>query len=216
MTGSDPAQHAAAIGAITPETQVRADSSGYLGTPPAEGADAGTCCIIITGAPASGKSTLSRRLAETLERSALLNGDQVHGVIVGGRVWALGEPRDEAHRQTRLGNQNLICLADNCAAAGFTPVIDWIIPDADQLAQFVDGLAPLPVWLIVLDPGAEACRERNLQREDRFDFDGYDELVGGMREGFGSRAWWITSTDQSAEGTLQLMVDRARPSAAAQ
>ena len=166
--------------------------------------------MIITGAPASGKSTLTRRLVEKLERSAWLNGDQIHSLIVGGRVWALGEPKDEADRQTRLGNRNLLTLARNCAEAGFTPVVDWIIPNREQLGQFVDGLAPLPLWLIVLDPGAEACRERNLQRDDFFDFDRHDELIDEMRSGFGSDAWWIASTLQNADETLQLILDKAR------
>lgn len=95
--------------------------------------------MIITGAPASGKSTLARRLAEHLERSAWLGGDQIHSLVVGGRVWALGEPKDEADRQTRLGNQNLVALAKNCAEAGFTPVVDWIIPDGEQLASSSKG-----------------------------------------------------------------------------
>lgn len=179
--------------------------------PPAGGVDHGACCVIITGAPASGKSTLTRRLAEQLRHSAWLNADQIHWLIVGGRVWALGDPKDEADRQTHLGNQNLISLAKNCAEAGFTPVIDWIIPNGVQLAQFVEGLSPLPVWLIALDPGADSCRERNLQREDSFDFDTYDDLVRGMRGAFGSSAWWIDSSDHSAEETLQLILDRAHP-----
>lgn len=179
--------------------------------PPSRGIDHGNGCVIITGAPASGKSTLARRLAEQLEHSAWLNGDQIHGVIVGGRVWALGEPKDEAARQTHLGNQNLVAVARNCAQAGFTPIIDWIIPDADQLAQFADGLSPLPLWLIALDPGDAACRARNLQRDDSFTFDGYDDLVGGMRRAFGASGWWINSSGQAAEETLQLILDRAQP-----
>jgi chloramphenicol 3-O-phosphotransferase len=182
-----------------------------LSEPPSGGIDHGNCCVIVTGAPASGKSTLTHRLAEHLEHSAWLNGDQIHGLIVGGRVWALGDPKDEADRQTHLGNQNLVALARNCARAGFTPIIDWIIPDADQLAEFAGGLLPLPLWLIVLDPGDATCRARNLQRDDRFTFDGYDVLVGGMRRAFGASGWWIDSSEQTAEETLQLILDRARP-----
>ena len=185
--------------------------AGSSSEPPAGGIDHGSCCVIITGAPASGKSTLTRRLAEQLERSAWLSGDQIHWLVVGGRVWALGDPKDEADRQTRLGNQNLISLARNCAEAGFTPVIDWIIPDGEQLAHFIAGLAPLPLWLIALDPGAEVCRERDLQRDDPFAFGAYDELVDEMRGAFGSSAWWIASADQSADETLRLILDRAHP-----
>ncbi|MGC4105140.1 MAG: AAA family ATPase [Thermomicrobiales bacterium] len=178
--------------------------------PPATGIDHGGCCVIITGAPASGKSTISRRLAEQLERSAYLNGDQVHWMVVGGRVWALGEPPEEAARQVRLGNLNLVSIAKNCAEAGFTPIIDWIIPDQEQLDFIVENLAPLPVWLVVLAPGAEVCHRRNNEREDQFDFDGYEALVSGMDREFGRRALWIDSSRQSPEETLDALHGASR------
>lgn len=175
---------------------------GRVGPPPIENIDRGRCCVIVTGPPAAGKTTITRGLAGRLERSALLNGDQIHWLVVGGRVWALGEPRDEAARQVRLGNQNLVSLARNCAEAGFTPVIDWILPDREQFDFFADQLAPLPVWVIVLAPRAEVCRERNLHRDEVFAFDGYDELVGAMWDAFGDRVWWLDTTGQSADETL--------------
>lgn len=130
-------------------------------------------------------------------------------MIVGGRVCSLGEPKEEADRQTCIGNQNMVSIAKNCAEAGVTPVIDWIIPDDTQLDQFVTGLTPLPVWLIVLDPGDAACTERNRHREDGFDFHDHDGLVGGMRREYGPCAWWVSSTDQTADETFRLILDRS-------
>lgn len=65
------------------------------------------------------------------------------------------------------------------------------------------------MWLIVLDPGDAACRQRNLQRDDQFAFDGYDQLVGGMRRAFGPRAWWVDSSEQIADETLETICARA-------
>jgi adenylylsulfate kinase-like enzyme len=56
------------------------------------GLDRGECCLIITGAPAAGKSTVSRLVAQTLARSARIDGDFVHQLIVSGFVWGLGDP----------------------------------------------------------------------------------------------------------------------------
>jgi adenylylsulfate kinase-like enzyme len=86
--------------------------------------DAGRCCLVITGPPGAGKSSVSRLVAARLRRASHLDGDVVNEFIVSGRVWALGEPGDEAARQVRLCNQNLCALAANFADAGFTPVID--------------------------------------------------------------------------------------------
>lgn len=110
-----------------------------------------------------------------------------------GRVWALGEPADEAARQVELCNRNLCALAGNFADAGFTPVIDWVIPDRRQLDFFIGLLAPRPVLFVVLAPGIEVCRYRNTIRdpEERFDFDGYDELDAAMRRELGDAGWWF-------------------------
>ena len=56
--------------------------------------DLGRACLLVTGAPGAGKSTVSRLVAASLTRSALLDGYFVSGLVVSGRVWALGEPSD--------------------------------------------------------------------------------------------------------------------------
>lgn len=143
----------------------------------------GECCLVITGAPAAGKSTVSRLVAQGLARSALLGGDAVNELIVNGRVWALGEPADEAARQVRLCNQNLCALAANLADAGFTPVIDSLIPSREQLDFFLADLSPRQVLLVVLTPSIEVCEHRNLDRhhEEQFFFDDYETLTTAMR-----------------------------------
>ena len=64
----------------------------------------------------------------------------VSGMVVSGHVWALGEPADEAARQIRLCHENLCALATNLANAGFTPVIDVVVPDLANLDGFRSAL----------------------------------------------------------------------------
>ena len=94
-------------------------------------------CLLVSGMPGAGKSTITQLVAERLARSARIDADFVTMLIVRGGVWALGEPADEAAQQVALKDQNVSSLAANFAAAGFTPVLDSVIPDpgADRVLR---------------------------------------------------------------------------------
>lgn len=166
--------------------------------------DRGQVCLLVTGAPGAGKSTVSRLLAAALTLSSVLNGDMIGGLVVSGYVWPLGEPADEAARQAALCNDNLCSLARNFMTAGFTPVIDWVIPDAKQLDVFRRSIGP-QLRLIVLDPGAQTCRERNTSRDtiEQFTYNGYAELRASMQAGFGVHGWWLNTSGLTPEATVQ-------------
>jgi predicted kinase len=173
--------------------------------------DHGRSCLLITGAPGAGKSTVSRLVADALTRAALIDGDVVNRLIVSGRVWALGEPADEAARQVRLCNRNLCELAANFADAGFTPVIDWIIPDRQQLDQYRQVLRPRRLLVVVLAPSIDVCRYRNTIRnpEDQFFFDDYEALTSTMRSTYGTVGWWLDTSDLSPEETARQIITGA-------
>ncbi|MDQ2837453.1 MAG: adenylyl-sulfate kinase [Actinomycetota bacterium] len=170
--------------------------------------DRGSACIVITGAPGAGKSTVSSLVARALSRSALIDAYFISGLVASGYVWPLGEPADEAARQVMLLNTNLCSLAANFAAAGFTPVLDVVIPEGKQLDTYREALASYRLLLVILDPGADVCRYRNEIRspEDRFFFDGYEELRASMRDGFDDRGWWFDTSELSPEQTAQRII----------
>jgi adenylylsulfate kinase-like enzyme len=170
----------------------------------------GRVCLLVTGPPGAGKSTVSRMVAAALKRSALLDGDWVSGLIVSGRVWALGEPADETARQVALCNDNLCSLATNLADAGFTPVIDWVVPNRVQLDVFRRALGDR-LRLIVLDPGTDACPRRDATRPapEQFLFDGYAELHTSMDDGFGGLGWWFDTSAMAAEPTVEQVLAEA-------
>ncbi|GAB2614033.1 AAA family ATPase [Kribbella endophytica] len=167
----------------------------------------GPDCLLVTGMPGAGKSTVTKSVAQRLERSARLDGDELNAMIVKGFVWALGEPADEATRQVELLHRNLCALANNFADAGFTPLIDAMIPSRATLDFFLERLTPR-VQFVVLAPGIDVCRYRNTIRDpaDRFDFDGYEALEATMKRELGDAGWWLDTASLTPDQAADLIV----------
>lgn len=132
-------------------------------------------------------------------------------MIVSTRVWALGEPADDAARQVALSRRNLCAPAINFAETGFTPPIDTLMPNREHLDDLVNLLAPRPIMLIVLSLGADACRYRDSIRrpEERFDFDRYGALDASMKAGFGDVGWWLDPSILTPDETADRIVREA-------
>ncbi len=112
--------------------------------------------------------------------------------------------------QVELCNDNLCALATNFADAGFTPVIDTVVPNQAQLDVFRRALGER-LRLLVLDPGTDACVERNATRPaiEQFFFDGYSELHASMLAGFGDLGWWLDTSELTAERAVERVLAEA-------
>jgi predicted kinase len=174
-------------------------------------------CVLVSGMPGAGKSTVSALAAGLMPRGAQVKGDDVNQMIRSGRVWFMGTPKEEALRQDELCNRNMCSLANNFVDFGFTVFMDTVVADRAELDFLLALLSPRPVRLVTLAPGIEVCQHRNATRDrnEQFAFDGYDRLEADMKRELGDIGWWFdTSTLTAAETAEQLVCEagvRAAP-----
>jgi chloramphenicol 3-O-phosphotransferase len=165
-------------------------------------------CVILSGMPGAGKSTVGALAARLLPRAALVKGDDVNLMIRSGAVWFMGEPRDEAARQYELCKRNTCALANNFVDYGFTVFIDTVVQDRVMLNFLLALMSPRPTRLVVLAPGIEVCRKRNAGRPpiEQFAFDGYEELEADMKRDLADVAWWFDTSTLTPKETAEQLV----------
>jgi predicted kinase len=173
-------------------------------------------CVIVSGMPGAGKSTVSTLAARLLPRAARVKGDDLNEMILSGRVGFQCEPAAEADRQGDLCNRNMCSLAGNFIDYGFTVLMDTVVADRAELDFLVGLLAPRPVRLVTLAPGIAACQHRNATRvpSERWEFDGYQRLEADMWRDLGDLGWWFDTSALTPTATAdQLVRDAARRAA---
>jgi chloramphenicol 3-O-phosphotransferase len=97
------------------------------------------------------------------------------------------------------------------ADAGFTTLIDAVIPSREKLNFFLDLLTPRRVLFVVLTPGIEVCHYRNTIRDarERFEFGGYEALDADMKREFGDVGWWFDTAALTPDQTADRIVREA-------
>jgi predicted kinase len=165
-------------------------------------------CVLISGMPGSGKSTLSRLVAERLPRSARISGDEVMLMIVNGAAWFTDPDVAESRRQRAMARRGTSLLARTFAEAGFTPFVDTVVAERADLATYVGLLAPLPVRLVVLAPPVEVCEQRNRERPvaDRVDYPLAPHETA-MREAMTGVGWWHDNQHETPDATAATILD---------
>jgi len=162
-------------------------------------------CVIVTGMPGAGKTTITDLVGRLLPRSAQVSGDVVNMMIRSGQVRFMGRPSAEALLQDELCNRNTCSLANNFIDFGFTVLMDTVLVDRAELDFFMALMSPRPVRLVVLAPGIEVCRYRNANRDsqEQFDFQDYERLEADMVREFTDVGWWLDTSDMTAQATAE-------------
>ena len=170
---------------------------------------------LITGAQASGKSTVADLLARQFERGAHVRGGQFYRWAVRGWVHFDDAQRGaEARRLLELRYRLSTVVADEYAAAGFTAVVQDNIYGAD-VVHWVDRIGARPVHLVVLRPSVDAVEQRHEQRRARLGKvayrDGYTAALNDrdLATTPSELGLWLDTSAQSADATVDEILARS-------
>jgi tRNA uridine 5-carbamoylmethylation protein Kti12 len=120
--------------------------------------------LILSGPPGSGKTTVSRVLADRLSPSVHLESDQFYRFVRSGFV----EPwRADAHMQNRVVVEAIADAAIAYALGGYHTIIDGIFSPRWFYAPLRNRLrdAAIEPAYVILRPPLATCIERARQRE---------------------------------------------------
>lgn len=120
------------------------------------------CIYIISGPPGVGKSTVSKELAATFDKSAVIEGDMIYLMVKSGLV----APWEDDGYYMDLFWDNIISLTKNFMDRGITVVIEYVIFE-EQLKKIADFLKARQINLkyCVLLAEEQTLRARDLSRK---------------------------------------------------
>ena len=168
----------------------------------------------MTGAQASGKSTVADLLARRYERGVHVRGGQFYRWAVRGWVHVGDSDEAEARRLLDLRYRLSSAVADEYAAAGFTVVVQDNIYGVD-VERWLGRVRSTPKYLVVLRPRVDVVEARDAERRRTSSKVAYrggftpainDEHVAATRRDLGL---WLDTSEQSPEETVDEMLSRA-------
>lgn len=118
---------------------------------------------LVTGAQASGKSTVAERLAHRFDRAVHVRGYRFATCVVEGRAGFGGPDEGEWRRQLELRYRLSAQVAAEYASAGFTAVVQDNIY-GDDVVRWIDRAGAGPVRLVLLRPTVEVVERRHEAR----------------------------------------------------
>ena len=171
--------------------------------------------FLVVGAPAVGKSTVSRALARRFERSVHIPVDDLRDMVASGLILPSPDWSAGLVEQIGLARRSAVAMADRYSEAGFAVVLDdfW---DPPGLLEYRELPEARPLHRVLLRPPREVALERNYGRhgEDpvRPYLDEGIELVYGLYDAAGEQldqeVWFVLdntelSPDEAAGRILE-------------
>jgi chloramphenicol 3-O-phosphotransferase len=168
---------------------------------------------LITGAQASGKSTLAEVLAREFERSVHVRGGQFYRWAVQGWAHFDHDDQSEARRLLELRYRLSAMVAAEYADAEFTAVVQDNIYGQD-VVEWLERVAPRRRHLVVLRPSVEVLAARDTARMETtgkvayrggFTVEANDAALGTTPADLGL---WLDTSRQTPEETVAEILAR--------
>ena len=117
-----------------------------------------TDLYIITGPAGAGKSTISRKIAESKSKSVLIEGDDIYHQVVGGYVqaWKQGNNLD-------IFWKICIDMIDIYLSNGYTVVFNYIV-NPENIKALQDKFKEYKIKFIILITDEETLLSRDKER----------------------------------------------------
>jgi len=157
---------------------------------------------LINGIPGSGKSTTARALAARLPKSAHIEGDKVHDLIISGSVPPGGKPAEEENAQIHLCVRNQCLLARSFAQNGFTPMIDYVVVNQERVREYLGYLQGLSLHLVTLTPSPEVALARDSSREKKGVAAPWTFLDAIIRKELSGTGLWIDNATMGLDAVV--------------
>ena len=169
---------------------------------------------LLTGAQASGKSTVAELLARRFDHGVHVRGGQFYRWAVTGWVHAGDPDETEARRLLELRYRLSSTVAEQYASAGFTTVVQDNIYGPD-VEEWLDRVGSWTRHLVVLRPSVDVIEARDAERQRTRGKVAYregftpainDQHLATTRRDLGL---WLDTSGQSPEETVDEIVRRA-------
>ena len=135
--------------------------------------------LLVVGSPASGKSTVSRAVAERSPKGIHIPVDDLRSMVQGGLINPGPNWAPELIQQLKLARQTAIDMALRYREAGFLVTIDDFWDPFSQLQEYTTLINRPNVLPLILKPAISVALARNHAR--RLPSELRDELDDGIR-----------------------------------
>ncbi len=127
--------------------------------------------IIISGTPASGKSSVSKALAKKFPKSVYIPVDDLRAMVIGGNIapWD-----DKFGEQYKLIEKNFLAMTKNFLEEGFVVIIDDVIAD-EQVKKYQKMFGNVYGFLLL--PSIETLKKRDLERDSTGEMHGRIDVL---------------------------------------